>query len=110
MAARYGVRLVRMKEQLPDGQTITVEKPFDFRDLQGMDLRLEVEVGAASYWSELTETATLSNLFSAGAFGPKTYMKNLPRGALANRNSILEDMEAEERAQIQAGGALNAVP
>jgi hypothetical protein len=110
MAARYGVRLVRMKEQLPDGQTITVEKPFDFRDLQGMDLRLEVEVGAASYWSELTETATLSNLFSAGAFGPKTYMKNLPRGALANRNSILEDMEAEERAAMMAGGKANAVP
>ncbi|MBN3024903.1 hypothetical protein JXX19_00525 [Ruthenibacterium lactatiformans] len=42
--------------------------PFNFSQLKGMNLRLNVEVGAATYWSELMQVQTLDNLFA------KTYL------------------------------------
>ena len=119
MAAYYGTRLVRMQEEVMDPVTgtvaeVTVEKPFDFADIKGMDLRLEVEVGASSYWSELMQATTLTNLYRERGMSLKVLLHNLPDGILANKQSILDEIEKEEREAAMRqpaampGGATNA--
>lgn len=109
MAAYYGTRLVRMKQIMEDGTEITVDKLYNFDELRGMDLRLEVEVGASTYWSELTQATTLSNLFAANAISLEVYLKHLPEGMLANKNSIL-DAVAEEKKQAALAAQMQAMP
>ena len=102
MAAYDGKRLVRIRTAVLDPMTgeateEMVEQLFDFDQLQGMDLRLEVEVGASSYWSELTQATTLSNLYSAGGISLPVYLRHLPEGIIADKNSILDEIEEEQR-------------
>ena len=111
MAAHYGTRLVRIRKPTETGEEVMVTDVFDFGTLQGMDLRLEVEVGASTYWSELTQAATLSNLFALRAISLVVYLKNLPEGMLANKNSILDAVEEEKKqaamaAQLQTMGGM----
>lgn len=116
MATYYGKRNVRMRQLRSDGTESMEMVLYDFDELKGMDLRLEVEVGASSYWSELTQATTLSNLFSSGGISLPVYLRNLPEGVLANKNSILDEVEEEKRQAVMAaqtmpaGGVMNAVP
>lgn len=111
MAAHYGTRLVRIRKPTETGEEVMVTEIFDFSTLRGMDLRLEVEVGASTYWSELTQAATLTNLFVQKAISLEVYLKNLPEGMLANKNSILDAVEEEKKraamaAQMQTRGGM----
>lgn len=106
MCAYYGVRTVRKRVTNPEtGEERIDDVRVNFAELRGLDLRLEVEVGASSYWSELTQATTLSNLFSANAISLPVYLKHLPDGALAQKNSILDEVMEEQRAAAQMGGA-----
>ncbi len=93
MAAFYGVRSVYMDCETVPGVYASVPEYFDFGKLRGEDIRLNVEVGAASYWSELSQTSTLSNLFSAQVIDVETFLRYLPKGALPQKQSIIDDMK-----------------
>lgn len=74
----------------------------DFSQLSEMNLRLKVDVGAASYWSELTQIQTLDNLFSKGIIAdPVTYLENIPSAYVKNKQKIIEGLKEQ---QMQAAG------
>lgn len=92
----YGVRRVTV-----DGEMRMV----DFSQLSEMNLRLKVDVGAASYWSELTQIQTLDNLFSKGIIAdPVTYLENIPSAYVKNKQKIIEELK--ERQMQAAGGQM----
>lgn len=113
MAVYYQKRIVRMKDPalellpgMPD------ERPmghfeFDFSTLRDMQLKINIDVGAASYWSELTQATTLSNLFTAKIIDGETYLEHLPEGVLSNKQSILDAMRKK---QAQQAAMLPEVP
>ena len=90
--------------------------PFNFSQLKGMNLRLNVEVGAATYWSELMQVQTLDNLFAKGVLSDAvTYLENMPRGYIPGRQELIDalkkrqqEMEAAQMAAAQAAGAPTA--
>lgn len=90
--------------------------PFNFLQLKGMNLRLNVEVGAATYWSELMQVQTLDNLFAKGVLSDAvTYLENMPRGYIPGRQELIDalkkrqqEMEAAQMAAVQAAGAPTA--
>lgn len=74
----------------------------DFSQFSEMNLRLKVDVGAASYWSELTQIQTLDNLFSKGIITDAvTYLENIPSAYVKNKQKIIEGLKEQ---QMQAAG------
>ncbi len=114
MARNYGVRAVKIMQ--PDeetGEDRAVLIPFDFAQLAAANFSLEVDIGAATYWSELMQVQTLDNLFSRGVLDDaETYIENMPRGYIPGRKDILDAIrtkrEREEAlaAQMELTGGI----
>lgn len=96
MANYYGVRKVLMLDEASGEEQIV---DFDFSQLKNVAFNIKIEVGASSYWSEVTELQTLDNLFNKQIIDAVTYLEELPNGLLANKNSILKKLKAAMSAE-----------
>ena len=90
MANYYGVRMINTIDEATGEEVIV---PFDFSVLKNVAFNIKIEVGASSYWSEVTELQTLDNLFNKQLIYPISYLEELPNGLLANKNSILQKLK-----------------
>lgn len=82
---------------------------FDFGSLAGMAMRLNVEIGGASYWSELNEVSTADALFSKGIITNRVdYLERVPDGYIKDKAGLIESIEAQERQaqQLQQAQAM----
>ena len=99
MCCNYGLRTTKVTQEIPNeltGQTITAEALFeiDFNNIDYDELKIRVDVGEASYWSEIMQTQTMDNLFDRGLItDATTYIKAIPDKYLPNKNQILEGIE-----------------
>lgn len=92
---------------LPAGPA--AEKPrtqrvlFAFSSLAGMAMRLNVEIGGASYWNELNEVSTADALFSKGIITSRVdYLERVPDGYIKDKAGLIESIEAQERQMREA--------
>lgn len=102
--AYYGQRnvTVRYKQQDAMGneteQTADVTIDFDRLTIGALDIN--VEVGAASYWSELVAMTNMDKLMQAKLIpDPVLYLESIPNSYIPNKQDIIE---AVKRAQQQA--------
>ena len=73
--------------------------PFDFSQLQHVAFNIKIDVGASSYWSEITESQTLDNLFDRQIITPDIYLKYLPNGLLAYKQEIIAELKQLRQAE-----------
>lgn len=116
-AAYYGVRVLRDGEDpaqsgaefamggadmAAGAQQTAGLRFFDFGTLQGANLRMKVDVGTASYWSELTQIQTLDNLFAKGIIpDPLTYLESIPDAYVKNKNKLVKALREQQKLQEQ---------
>lgn len=100
MRARFGTRTVLLRDE----SGIQQELPLDFSSLEGHVLNIRADVGQAAYWSELTATSTLDNLFQKQLVDPLTYLESIPSHLLPNKARL----ESELRRRLQAQQAAQA--
>lgn len=98
MASSYGIRPTKMQKDVADSfgnvKSQTVVEMFDFSQVAPFVDRMNVEIGAASYWSELTQIQTLDNLMAMKIIPDAlTYLKALPEGAIKNKQMIMDEIE-----------------
>jgi hypothetical protein len=119
MRVDYGIRMVPGEKEVlvadPETgaqtpSTVNALIPFDFSALDGLDFSMNVDVGPATYWSELTQTTTLENLLRSGVITPKQFLENLPAGYVPGRDEILREMEEQLAAQAQMAQMQQAEP
>lgn len=103
MAACYGTRYVK----LADEQTGEVYMSlFDFGTLRDLSMQLKVDVGAASYWSEVTQLQTLDNLFEKGVITDAvTYLEGIPDSYVRGKQRILRKLRERMSAPETPGAA-----
>lgn len=100
-----GVRPIQVKMTSPDpmtGQAHEVEAVamVDFGAIDYDDLKLQVDVGEAAYWSELTQVQTLDNLYSKGLIpDPVTYLEEIPDKLFPHKSAIVEKMKQAMQGQ-----------
>ena len=100
MRACYGVRQVEW--EAGEGQRLSM--PIDFSSIRPEQLDLNVEVGAASYWSELTQIQTLSNLWSSGIVTDAiTYLEGIPDQYLNNKQKIIDKLKEQQALTLGQG-------
>lgn len=104
MAVRYGVRKVEVSMDMdkPGEQPLGMDLPkqsfvvdFDFSKLREMQITIEQEVGASSYWSEMASMQTLDNMLMNGLINKKQYVERLPNGYMFKKQELLDDFQAE---------------
>ncbi len=74
-----------------NGEEKTVE--FDPEFYQDLPIRLKIEVGASSQFSEITLIQTLDNLLATQIITPVEYLKRLPNGYIPMRDEIIARLE-----------------
>ena len=106
MAAHYGPREVVIE----GAQGERAFWIFDFSTLSPYRYKLNIEIGASSYWSELMQVQTLDNLMAQKIIPDAvTYLENIPDGYIKGKGKIIERIKQQ---QLEGGGnnGLSGVP
>ncbi|MEG1017446.1 MAG: hypothetical protein RSE36_06505, partial [Oscillospiraceae bacterium] len=108
----YGMRSVAIADE--NGNERLSQFDFGSVDLEQYDIN--VEIGAAAYWSELSQIQTLDNLYDKGLItDPEIYIEGIPDGYIKDKSKIVKSIKSalqeQERMQAQTmGGDINAMP
>lgn len=98
MGAHYGVRRYTLTDE--NGNEESVD--FDFAGIAGRDMLLNVEVGAASYWSETMQTVTNDHLLESGIItDPLLYLENIPDNQVRGKHSLIRALR-EQKNQVKS--------
>jgi hypothetical protein len=98
----YGIREVSYTDD--EGQTVLA--PFDFSSVDYDAMEVNVDVGAASYWSELMQIQTLDNLFAKGIITDAlTYLESIPSQYIPNKNKIIAKLKEQMASMPEIGSS-----
>ena len=106
MAEYYGERYVEIDNPFGSDRLVL---PFDFSALKDVHFSVDLDAGAASYWSEIAAMQTLDNLLMQGKISTVEYLKRLPAGQITDKETLIAVLEREQQMQLQSmgmGGAL----
>ncbi len=107
MHANYGTRLIEMQYTDEMGKVKEIEGEFNFDDLDDANLRISVDIGAASMWSEITQMDSINAIFTSGIMDDlnrfKLYLDVVPDKYLNAKAKMLAWIDEQE-------AALNAAP
>lgn len=68
--------------------------------------RCRIDVGASSYWSEISSLNTLDSLLKLGKISTAQYLERIPDGLIPDREGLIEEInKAEESAKEQMKGS-----
>jgi len=77
--------------------------PFDFDRLKNMRLKLKIDVGPSSYWSEITAMQTLDNLLQNEKITFLQYLDRVPNGVIPKKQELVEEVKAMDAQQQFVG-------
>lgn len=114
MAEYYGKRYVDMDtpEEVKAaiefvGQNVPVQVPmeFDFSTLKTMPMKMKLDIGASSYYSEIASIQTLDNLLKMNKITTTQYLDRIPDGYIPGRRELIDEIKNQERASqmMQSG-------
>ena len=113
MKTDYGLRMVRFTDSEGKLQNLL----FDFTQLEDLYLKLNIDIGASTYWSELMQVQTMDNLFASGIIPDTvTYLESIPNGYIKNKQAIIQKVkEADQQKKLMqesmmGGGGNGIVP
>ena len=92
MGSKYGIRPV---VQTGPNNERTVEM-FDFSQLKDMWLHIKIDIGNASYFSEVASVQTLDNLLNNGFIEFVEYLKRIPDEIIPNKQELITSIEQQD--------------
>ena len=105
----YGVRTVKITRESLDemGNKVKEETDYeiDFNKIDFDQLRLSVDIGEASYWSELTALQTIDSLFDRGILTDAlVYLDSIPDKYIPNKQRIIDALKEQQSGQQNITG------
>ena len=97
---RQYYRAGRMIPLEQEGHRIFIPLPDDVLDAYTM--RLKVDVGPSTMWSEVQVVQTLDNLLKGSQISLKQYLERIPDGHIPMREELLSEIKQWEAQQAQA--------
>lgn len=87
-----------------------VPQPFDFTQLKEHPVKLKLDVGGSTYYSEIAATQTLDNLLQQGLIDIVDYLERVPDERIPGRRALLDkkrrELEEQQRQQMMMGGMM----
>ena len=100
MAEYYGTRSVEVRSPFHENETMVIQ--FDFSMLKNIPCSVDLDAGAASYWSEIAAMQTLDNLLMQGKIDTIEYLKRLPAGQITDKEALISVLQQEKQMQMMA--------
>lgn len=94
MTNNYGKRKVAVTRL---GKRVIEE--FDFDLLKNMQLRLKIEVGASTMWSEVSQVQTLDNLLQSDKISFMQYLERVVDGIIPKKKELMDEIENQDLKQ-----------
>ena len=119
MGEYYGKRTVDMptsEERKADFQMLGIEPPatmpqeFDFSILKENPMKLKLDVGASSYYSEIAAMQTLDNMLASGNITKLQYVERLPDSYMPAKRELEEEFRQELEQQMAMQGMMGGGP
>lgn len=102
--AYYGQRTVNVK-YTPEAtqEEVEVKATLDFDQFTVGAMDINVEVGAASYWSELVAHANMDKLFQSKIISdPVLYLESIPAGYVPNKQELIASAKKQREMAAMA--------
>jgi hypothetical protein len=81
---------------------------FDFGKIDYNSFDIKVNVGTATYWSQLMQVQTMDSFFKNGIIDDALiYLEHVPDGYVAGKDEIMEELR---RKRAQEGALSTTVP
>jgi hypothetical protein len=94
MASNYGKRKI---DVMVMGKRVV--KDFDFSKLKDMKMRIKIDVGPSSYWSQITALQTLDALLERDRITFQQYLERVPNGIIPKSQELIEELKAQDTKQ-----------
>jgi hypothetical protein len=111
MGTYYGTRPVLARDEEEKGAEL-----YDFSKFKDLWLRIRVDVGPSTRFSEIAMTQTLDNLRQSGALDIIQYLERVPDRLIPRKAELIEELKAQaelpkaqKTKELPAGGKLSAV-
>lgn len=72
---------------------------FSLSSIKDSLFACRVDVGASSYWSEISALNTLDSLLKLGRISTVQYLERIPEGLIPDKERLIEELRANENAQ-----------
>lgn len=86
--------IVGRKIPIKDGDGNIVYKEFRTADKDRLIMNAKIEVGASSYWSEVSTIQTLDNLLAQNRITLIQYLERMPNGYISGLRKLIEEQKA----------------
>lgn len=98
----YGLREIYTEVDLPDGTKAKDKIDYDFSALDYDSFNINVNIGSATYWSQLMQVQTMDAFFSSGIIDDAIlYLEHIPEGYISGKEELIRELE-DRRAQQAA--------
>ena len=95
----YGKRAVSFYKTDEHGEKILSTEEFDFDGIDYDGLDIKVNIGAATYWSQLMQVQTMDAFFKNGIIDDAVlYLEHLPEGYVSGKEEIIREIKARKKA------------
>jgi hypothetical protein len=82
---------------------------FSFSKYKNALFNCKVDVGASSYWSEISSLNTLDALLKLNRISTVQYLERLPEGLIPDKDGLIEEIRQAEEAVRQEGQDFTAI-
>ena len=104
----YGVREIYREVELLDGTKEKQAMDFDFSSIDYDSFDIRVDIGPASYWSQLMQVQTMDAFFKNGIIDDALiYLEHIPDGYVAEKDEIMKELKMK---RLREGVLSTAVP
>ena len=95
----YGKREISVPREDEHGNKILSTEKFDFGKIDYDGLDIKVNIGAATYWSQLMQVQTMDAFFKNGIIDDAVlYLEHLPEGYVSGKEEIIRAIKARKEA------------
>lgn len=98
MGSKYGTRPAVVEDENGNRQM----GMYDFSQLKDMDLHLGIDVGEASYYSEIAALQSLDNLLSNGFIEFLDYLDRVPDGMIPKKSELIGKLKEKQQTEKEA--------
>lgn len=107
----YGLREIYTEIELPDGTKVKQKIDYDFSGIDFDSFNIKVNIGAATYWSQLMQVQTMDAFFRSGIIDDAIlYLEHIPDDYVSGKEELIRELEERRQQAAMAVPAQIGAP
>ena len=97
IAEMYGIREIYTEVIKADGSKEKIKADFDFSAIDYDSLDIKVNIGSASYWSQIMQVQTMDSFFKNGVIDDAVmYLEHVPEGYITGKEELITELKKKK--------------